>query len=291
MAIQQIDGRLFGLQTKNTTYVLRIGSDGLVENVYWGGKTENLEDFMCDVFPEKEELLHGMQIAREECSSFGGLRYHETSMKVLFADGTRDFRYQVTDVRMEEEHLELVLKDVNYPFAVHLHYEVFEEEDIIKKWRTAENLGDAPVVLERFYSAEYGLPGNGYESWNFGSRWAAEFRAHSEPVKAGKKVYESLFGYTGHNAGPLFLVHRDGTETSGSVYYGALEYSGNFRTVIEAVNETYLNILIGISDTDFAWTLQKGETFEAPAVYAGYSDGGFEKMSHTLHRFCRRQLM
>ena len=84
MAIQQIDGRLFGLQTKNTTYVLRIGSDGLVENVYWGGKTENL--------------------------------------------------------------------------------------------------GDTPVVLERFYSAEYGLPGTGYDSWNFGSRWASEFRAHSEPV-------------------------------------------------------------------------------------------------------------
>lgn len=32
---------------------------------------------------------------REECSSYGRMRYKEASMKVAFADGTRDFRYHV----------------------------------------------------------------------------------------------------------------------------------------------------------------------------------------------------
>ena len=292
MAIQQIGNRVFGLQTKNTSYVIGVEPNGLLETLYWGKKIENLEDFQeYTAEDHKVPNLFGPQVIPEECSSFGGLRYHDTSMKVVFADGTGDFRYRVEKVLQDGEHLEIVLKDIFYPFAVHLHYEVFPENDIIKKWRVAENLGETPVELESFYSGEYSLPGNDYQTWNFNSRWGAEFRGHSDPIRAGKKVYESLYGLTGHNANPFFLVHKDAGETFGDVYYGALEYSGNFKTVIEAVNSEYLNILIGISDTDFSWSLQPGESFETPAVYSGYSDQGFEKMSQTLHRFCLEKLM
>lgn len=291
MAIQQIENKIFGLQTQNTTYVLAISEEGIVENLYWGNKIEKLEDFVGDTAADHTALLNGPQVYREECSSFGGLHFHETSLKALFFDGTRDFRYCVSDIIIENDHLEIVLKDIFYSFLVHLHYQVFEEDDIIKRWRVAENYGEKPVILERFYSAEYGLPGNGYQAWNFNSRWAAEFQGCSEPVNSGKKIYESFYGYTGHNAGPFFLVHKNADERSGNVYYGALEYSGNFKSVIEAVNANYLNILIGISDTDFQWTLNKGETFETPSVYSGYSDKGFEKMSHTLHHFCKNNVM
>lgn len=289
--IKNIDQKVFGLQTKNTTYVLKINEEGLVENLYWGKRMEYLEDFL-DVTSSNPAInVHGPQLYREECSSFGGMRFKETSMKVTFFDGVRDFRYQVEDVKIDQNHLELVLTDIYYPFAVHLHYEVYEEEDIIRKWRVAENRGEEPVVLERMYSAEYGLPGSGYQSVNYNGYWAAEFQAYNESVEAGKKVYESLNGLTAHSANPFFLVHKNATETEGEVYYGALEYSGNFKTVIEAVNTGYLNILIGISDTDFAWTLQGGENFETPAVYSGYSRRGFEEMSHTLHRFCTKHMM
>ena len=38
-------------------------------------------------------------------------------------------------------------------------------------------------------------------------------------------------------------------------------------------------------------SLHGGESFETPAVYAGYTSDGFEDMTHTLHHFCFRHMM
>lgn len=291
MSIINYQNRLFALQTRHTSYVLALTESGLLEQIYWGRRIGRIEDFLGETGAGKSINVHGPQELREECSSFGGMRFKETSLKVTFADGVRDFRYRVEDCIVEGERLEIVLRDILKPFSVHLFYEVFPEEDIIRKWRTAVNEGEEDVILERFCSGEYGLPGSGYESINFKGRWGEEFHAFSEPVNSGKKVYESLCGLTAHTVSPFFLIHKGASETAGEAWYGALEYSGNFKTVVEAVNADYLNILIGISDTDFTWRLRGGERFETPAVYAGYSDAGFEKMSHTLHAFSRKYLM
>lgn len=291
MSIINYQNRLFALQTNHTSYIFAVTESGILEQLYWGKGIERIEDFQGETSAGKTINVHGPQVLREECSSFGGMRFKETSLKVTFADGVRDFRYRLEDCIVEGERLEIVLRDILKPFSIHLFYEVFPEEDIIRKWRTAVNEGEESVILERFYSGEYGLPGSGYESMNFKGRWGDEFHVYSEPVDSGKKVYESLYGLTAHTVSPFFLVHKGASETAGEVWYGALEYSGNFKTVVEAVNADYLNILIGISDTDFAWELKGGERFETPAVYAGYADAGFEKMSHTLHTFCRKHLM
>lgn len=291
MSIQNIDDRLFALQTRNTSYIISLSKDGILENLYWGKRIERSEDFLGETSNEKTLNMQGPQLFREECSSFGAMCFKEASMKVRFPGNVRDFRYKFSGCRVRGETLELILEDIYYPFQVHLFYQVYPEADMIKKWRKAENRGKEPIVLERFYSGEYGLPGEGYESINYKGCWAGEFLEYSEPVDSGKKIYESLYGLTAHTVNPVFILHRHAEETKGEVYYGALEYSGNFKCVVEAVNSGWLNILLGISDTDFSWTLNQGESFETPAVYSGYSDAGFEKMSHTIHRFCREYLM
>lgn len=291
MPVINYGNQVFALQTKNTSYVLGISESGILENLYWGKKIEHVEDFVGESSKNPTINMQEPQNIREECSSFGGMRFKETSLKATFSDGVRDFRYKATGYVKEENHLELVLEDIAYPFEIHLHYQVFPEEDIIKRWRVAVNKGTESILLERFYSAEYGLQGEGYESINYKGRWGAEFLSYSEPVESGKKVYESLYGLTAHTVNPVFLVHKHAGETCGEVYYGALEYSGNFKTVVEAVNSGFVNVLIGISDTDFSWELKAGESFETPAVYAGYSDEGFEKMTHTMHKFCKKHLM
>lgn len=70
-----------------------------------------------------------------------------------------------------------------------------------------------------------------------------------------------------------------------------MAYSGNFKIVEEQTPYDYLNIQIGISDTDFCWNLKKGERFTSPRVYAGYSGKGFGWMSCLLHRFARECVM
>lgn len=291
MAVLKIGEHIFALQTKNTSYIMSISENGILENLYWGKKIERIEDFEGIISKNPTINMQEPHHMREECSSFGGMRFKETSVKLEYADGTRDFRYRVEECRTEDECLEIILEDTQYAFCIHLYYQVFPEENIIKKWRKAVNNGESPVVLERFYSGEYSLPGEGYESINYKGRWGSEFILYSETVDSGKKVYESLYGLTAHTVNPVFIVHKKAEETCGDVYYGALEYSGNFKTVVEAVNGGFVNVLTGISDTDFSWKLEKDEEFVTPAVYTGYSDAGFEKMTHTMHHFCRKYLM
>lgn len=290
---------VFLLNTKSTSYALGIDHSGLVRELYWGRRVSSIDDFMNHpIMVSSEEAAKKTvpvtffpDLCGEECSSFGGMRFKETSLKVCFADGVRDFRYRVAGTAVEGNHLTITLEDVHYAFRVQLHYQVFADEDIIKKWRVAENYGDETIRLERFHSAEYTIKGSEYESINCVGKWGKELNAVSEPVNSGKKVYESLFGLSGQNASPYFIVHKDADECTGEVYYGALEYSGSFKIVVEATPHDYVSVLAGISDTDFIWNLKAGSSFTTPTVYSGYSCTGFETMSNTLSAFSRKHLM
>lgn len=290
MSITVFQDKFFLLNTKDTSYVLSADTDQLLCNIYWGKRIERIEDF---VDPEVMKFHHSlyMQQMMEECSSFGGMRFKETSMKVTFVDGVRDFRYKIREYQVKENHLTIVLEDIYYALRVTLHYRVHEEENIIEKWREAENFGQDNIVLERFYSAEYGVAGTGFQTINSIGHWSKEFQLQSESIDCGKKVYESLYGLTSHNVNPFFVVHHDADEDQGDVYYGALQYSGNFKTVVEAISTEYVNILTGISDTDFEWILKPGEIFQAPAVFSGYTSNGFTDMSNTLSNFARKHVM
>ena len=291
MGIIVKDHTLFVLNTKNTTYAFFKDNAGLLVHLYWGHRIMRAEDFDTTSMDWEQGYHPDTDKKREECSSYGMMRYKESSCKVTFADGVRDFRYQVKDYSVDGNHLSIVLEDEHYPFRLTLHYVVHEEQDIIEKWREAENFGEDTVQIERFYSAEFTLPGDGYRTINNNGTWADEFKRYEDTLCAGKKVYESLRGATAHVATPGFIVHRDGTETGGEVYFGVLAYSGNFKIVEEQTPYDYLNIQIGISDTDFCWNLKKGEKFTSPRVYAGFSDSGFGGMSYLLHRFARECVM
>lgn len=291
MGIIVKNDRLFVLNTKNTTYAFFKDEEGILVHLYWGAKIARAEDFDTTTMEWEQGYHPAIDKKREECSSYGMMRYKEASCKIAFADGVRDFRYAVKEYSVEGEHLSICLEDVHYPFRIILHYVVHGELDVIEKWREAENLGEETVQIERFHSAEFTLPGEGYRTINNNGTWADEFKRYEDTLCAGKKVYESLRGATAHVATPAFLVHKKGTEVSGEVYFGVLAYSGNFKIVEEQTPYDYLNIQIGISDTDFCWNLKKGERFTTPKVYAGYSDSGFGKMSYVLHRFARECVM
>ncbi|MBS4219086.1 alpha-galactosidase [Bacillus sp. FJAT-49711] len=290
MSISVYKEKFFLLSTEKTSYALYINNKQLLCNLYWGERIDRIEDFD-DTFLEEFADSANPQKIMEECSSFGGMRFKETSMKVTFSDEVRDFRYEVKDYSIENDTLTIVLEDVHYSLRIYMKYRVFEEENIIEKWREAENFGEEKIALERFYSAEYGIEGTGFETLNFNGHWGSEFQQYSEPIESGKKVYESLYGLTAHNASPFFAIHKNANESQGEVYYGVLQYSGNFKTVIEPVSYGYVNILSGISDSDFEWILRPGEVFKAPSVFSGYSNNGFTDMTHTLSIFSRKHVM
>lgn len=291
MSISVYRERIFMLNTERMSYVIYVDKSGLLGNAYWGSRLERVEDFEDAAAKPGYHNCSESHHVMEECSSYGSFHFKEPSVKLQYKDGTGDFRYRVDGYEIDGNVLSIRLRDVGYPFEVVLHYRVYEKENIVEKWREARNLGEEPVMLRSFYSGEFGVPGTGYQSINFTGFWGGEFQYAQDSLTAGKKVYESRFGLTAHEANPCFIVHRDADEEHGDVYYGALAYSGNFKISLEAVSCDYVNILAGIQDMDFEWELGKGERFVTPSVYAGYSSHGFGEMSRTMSGFAKRYLM
>lgn len=292
MAVNILRDRLFVLQTDHTTYAFFIDDEGILVHLYWGKRIDRIEDFDLRTMTGEQGYHPNIDKKMEECSSFGMMRYKEGSMKIEFGEGVRDFRYCVKKYEiLGENELILLLEDEYYKFSLELHYKVYPEEDIIEKWRRAINTGEERVTIERLYSGEFPIDGTGYRSINCNGSWADEFKAYTDSLNSGKKVYESLRGSTAHVAGPYFIIHKDAEEEDGEVYFATLAYSGNFKVVLEPTPYGYLHTLIGISDTDFEWQLKAGEAFETPHVYAGYSESGFGTMSRRMSAFAGKYVM
>ena len=291
MSINILDNKVFLLNTANTSYAFFEDEEGILTHLYWGKRLDDIKDLDADTMEGEQGYHPNIDKKQEECSSYGMMRYKEGSMKITFADGVRDFRYRVMGHQVDGNHLKITLEDVYYKLRLHLHYIVYEEEDIIERYREAENIGTEEIIFERFHSAEYSIYGSGYSSFNCNGTWADEFKPYTDSLNAGKKVYDSLRGSVAHVGYPYFIIHKDAEETTGDVYFGTLAYSGNFKVVAEQTPYRYLNVLIGINDTDFEWKLKAGETFRTPSVYAGYSGNGFEAMSNNMSAFAHNHVM
>ena len=291
MAISIGENNVFLLNTRNCSYSFCVDQEGLLRHLYWGARIDAIEDFKNEPYVWEQGFHPINDVKREECSSFGTMRFKETSFKVTYADGVRDFRYRYVGHTTENNELTVILEDTVYPLQMHLHYKVYEEVDIIEKRRTVKNCGSEVVSVERLHSGECSLPGAGWNLKNFNGMWNADFDAYEQKIMGGKTVLESLRGATGHVANPSFILHQNAGETYGEVYYGALAWSGNFKIVLEQTPYEYLNILAGINDTDFEWRLTAGATLETPALYLGYSPDGFDRMSNSMGEFSRQYVM
>lgn len=291
MAIIIGDNNVFLLHTSNASYCFCVDQEGLLRHLYWGARIDAIEDFKNEPYIWEQGFHSINDVKREECSSFGSLRFKETSFKVAYADGTRDYRYRYAGHAIEGDELTVVLQDEAYPLRMSLHYKVHEEADLIEKRRTVTNVGQDAVTIERLHSGECSLPGTGWQLKNFNGMWNSDFDAFEQTIAGGKTVLESLRGATGHVANPSFILHRNAGETYGEVYYGALAWSGNFKIVLEQTPYEFLNILAGMGDTDFEWRLAAGQALETPSLYLGYSPDGFDRMSNAMGEFARKRVM
>lgn len=291
MAIVLMDNRLFVLHTQNTTYAMGVDERGVLRHLYYGAKIDRAADFMHALTHPIELWENGSDQVMEEFSSFGCLRNKETSLKIAYADRTRDFRYRLTNCETAGDELILTLRDEEYAFVVRLHYRVDEHHDIIRRWVELQNDGDAPVRVDRIFSAEIALAGEGYQVLNVSGVWAMEQQLHADPITAGKKVYESMAGCTGFSNQPWFAAYRQADERAGDVTFGCLAYTGNFKVIAECVPYHYLNVTLGISDTDFAMPLAPGAAFVTPEVYLGFTREGLDGMSRMMHAFEHDELM
>lgn len=296
--------RSWVLETRSTGYAFGLNSAGLLAHRYWGPRLAGPADYPAPAEPGIWGAFNNpAQLTPEEFPGYEDIKFVEPCIKVSHADGTRDvvLRFDSDELRdSDAPELRIHLRDTVYPLRVTLHYRVHAEYDLIERWVTAENQGDAPTLIERIWSAQWHMPPGGhYRLTHVVGRHMDEARLRREPLIEGVKALESRRLTSSHHHSPWFAVDRvpgsstggSANEGSGEVWFGALAWSGNWKLAAEVTDFGSTRVSIGLNDWDFAWRLGPGERFETPASYAGFTDEGFGGASRRLHRFIRERLL
>ena len=275
----QVDrsGRRFLLAAKDMSYAFELGETDLPINLYWGRKLERAEDLPAirelQCYRHRASWLQ--QAARQEYPAFFGEFYQECSLKVTYPDGVRGTRFVFKGgtVTEADDHdlLTLSFIDAIHPLKLRLYYRVWHDIELIDRWSEIENGLDTEVNLERYDSACWQFPATvvDWRLTQLSGRWGKEAMPARLPVTQGKFVMESRTGLSGPYNVPFFALD-DGTATelAGEVFFGTLQWSGNWQIAVERNSFEETCVTGGINPFDNLLVLKPGECFTTP-VFSG----------------------
>jgi alpha-galactosidase len=297
MPIQYIEDNIWMLHTAHTTYALGAGGENRVINMYWGPRLPYEEDLPLFGMIQHASFTNDRNLEPNEYPTWGGMNYCEVCLKATVAAGVRDIQDEfesyhvgVVSVRGKQiPELIVTMADSKYPLKIHLHYRVFEDQDVIERFAVIENLGETAVELQQVCSAAWYVPDMPFQPYRLSyltGRWYGEYNLTQIPVMQGKHVLESRYGFTSHYVNPWFaLDHSDASETHGEVWFGGLHWSGNWKIAVEQNELHQIRVVGGLNDFDFSWILEPKATFETPVFSAGFTEQGFGEASRILHRY------
>ncbi len=281
--------RTFRMDAAGTTYVLGINQQKQLQALYWGKRLGSRDQFPAAVqSPPAAAFDQPITTTPQEFVGWGGGLYVEPDLKITFPDGNRDLALQYLSHTIQGQLLRIVLKDVSREVYVTLEYTMDAETGILRRAAEIQNRTNASFTIEQVSAATWNLPrGTDYRLRYLTGRWAAEWTVQERAVQPGKTVLESRRGTTGAQNNPWFAIDRLGTggPETGSVWFGALGWSGSWQITVEQDLLQQVRVSGGPNSFDFGYRLGKGETFKTPPFYGGFSQEGIGGASRLLHRF------
>ena len=310
--------KCFHLYNNEVSYIMRIMENGQLENLYYGKKIHDKEDFayfhdeamrsqMSVCIPEPGLL--SMQYTRQEYPSYGTGDYRSPAVTIAQENGSRiiDFKYAGHEIYSgkkeilplpatyveEAETLEVTLHDNVMDTDLILSYTIYEAYPVITRNTKFVHKGEEKIVLERAMSASVEFLDMDYEMVQLSGGWSRERYVKYRKLEMGIQSIQSLNGTCcGAEHNPFLALKRPHTtESQGEVYGFSLVYSGNYLGQVEVSTFDMTRVMMGINPEDFSWELESGESFQTPEVVMVYSDKGLNKMSQTYHRLYRKRLM
>ncbi|MBR3737244.1 MAG: alpha-galactosidase, partial [Eubacterium sp.] len=275
---------IFIIQTNSYDYVIGIDENKRNRFIHWGKKCK-IDDFLSEGGYNANTASWDLDAIFQECTPHGLTMYRNYDLKARFADGCREISLEFKEAKINGERLSLIFNDVHYPLEVILNYQCYNNSDIITKWISVKNNGEQSIVFEKLFSGELTLPGvKPYKFKNTNGIWGAEYTETETLLDGGSLIFESRRGTSSHTNSPQFVAHTNADEKSGDVFFGVLEYSGNFK--IEASRDYFgkTRVGMGLNDFDFEYELASNETFDTPKIHFGRSEG-FGEMSRMLNSF------
>jgi alpha-galactosidase len=281
--------QVFRIDAAQSTYVLGINENGQVQALYWGKRLAASDHFAAaNAMQGASAFDLPLTTTPQEFVGWGSALFVEPDLKITFPDGNRDLVLKYVSHSIEGDKLSIVMKDISREVYVTLDYQADSETGILRRSALIENRTDAPFTIEQVAAATWNLPrGTDYRLRYLTGRWAAEWNVQEQPIRPGKTVLESRRGTTSAQNNPWFAIDHNTTDDQdeGSVWFGALGWSGSWQIAIEQDTLQQIRVTGGPNAFDFGYLLKPGETFTTPAFYGGYSDHGIGGASRLMHRF------
>lgn len=313
------ENQVFHLQTKNTSYIMKVVKHKYLSHVYWGKRihTPDMENAQLNrligfsAVADNEDKTYSLDFVCQEYPTGCGTDFRIPAISVMYGDGSRNVQllYQdhriicgkpelsglpATYVEKEEEADTLIvsLADPVQKLSVELAYTAYRELDVITRSVRIINEGEGDVVLEKALSASVDFETADYDLITLPGAWGRERHIERTTLRSGVQSIESRRGASSHQNNPFMaLAAKDTTETTGAVYAFNFVYSGNFTAGVEVDQIFKARVYMGLNDYDFSWILEPGKDFQTPEVVMVYSSEGFGGMSRTMHDLYRRYLV
>ena len=314
----QEEKRIFTLQTKQTTYQMKVDDFGFLLHLYYGTKVSGDMDYLLTYYDRGfsgnpndvgNNRTYSMDVLPQEYPTLGTGDYRNSALVLRGHDESEccDLRYAGYEIRegkyeleglpavyageKEAQTLKIVLEDNVSKVRVQLLYGVLEDEDIITRSVKITNYGTACVVVEKAASACLDFITGQYDLLSFYGRHTMERNLQRIRIGHGSHGIGSRRGTSSHQYNPAVIVtEKNTTENTGDCYGMVFVYSGNFLCEAEQDQFDQTRVLMGLQSDLFHYPLESGQTLEIPETIMCYSDGGFGDLSVKYHRCIRNHI-
>lgn len=303
--------QIFSIDTKNTTYQMKVDSYGFLLHLYYGAKVNGAMDYLLTYADRGfsgnpaeagADRTYSLDVLPQEYPTWGTGDYrnaalliqnadHSESCKLQYAGHTiKKGKYNLSGLpavyaeENEAETLEIYMEDCVSNLKVTLLYGVVEQLDIITRSVIIENHGSENIIIEKAGSACLELLPGQYDLLSFCGRHTMERIVQRKRIGYGSSVFESRRGTSSHQYNPAFiLADVNATEDRGNCYGIAFVYSGGFRFETEKDPYDQVRTVMSIQPEQFAYPLNPGERFVVPETIFSFSQNGFGALSHNYH--------
>lgn len=303
--------QIFSIDTKNTTYQMKVDSYGFLLHLYYGAKVNGAMDYLLTYADRGfsgnpaeagADRTYSLDVLPQEYPTWGTGDYRNAALLIQNADHSESCKLQyaghmikkgkynlsglpaVYAEENEAETLEIYMEDCVSNLKVTLLYGVVEQLDIITRSVIIENHGSENIIIEKAGSACLELLPGQYDLLSFCGRHTMERTVQRKRIGYGSSVFESRRGTSSHQYNPAFiLADVNATEDRGNCYGIAFVYSGGFRFETEKDPYDQVRTVMSIQPEQFAYPLNPGERFVVPETIFSFSQNGFGALSHNYH--------
>lgn len=314
------NNRLITLNTKNSTYQMKIDEYGFLLHLYYGKRTNGNMDYILvnldrgfsgNPYDAGDNRKYSLDALLQEFPCRGAGDFRSPVFEVRYDDGSfgcdlryeshiiKDGKYGLSGLPAVYENsdmdkaqtLEITLSDKVSGIKVILYYGIIESLDIITRAANVINENKNNIYIEKLQSACLDFVSGNFDLITFYGRHAMERNIQRQSVGHGSYRIGSRRGTSSHQYNPLMiLADSDANEDYGNCYAMSFVYSGGFLGEAEKDQYGQTRMQLGLMEEQFSYCLKSGESIIAPEVIMSYSDRGLAVLSQNLHKCIRENV-